>query len=102
MKDFFQRVYDIVARIPEGKVATYGQIAEMLGRPKAARAVGWAMRAAPAHLQLPCHRVVNRLGELAPDHAFGSPDVQRELLLSEGITFGEDGRIHIKRHLWNP
>jgi methylated-DNA-protein-cysteine methyltransferase related protein len=101
LKDFYQRVYEIVAKIPEGKVATYGQIAAILGQPRSARIVGWAMKAAPERLHLPCHRVVNRLGELAPDYAFGSFDVQKGLLLSEGITFNENGRINVKKHLWN-
>lgn len=100
-KDFFQRVYKIVAQIPEGKVATYGQIAAMLGQPRSARVVGWAMRSAPEDLHLPCHRVVNRLGEMSPDYAFGSSDIQRGMLSSEGITFKEDGTIDMKKHLWN-
>lgn len=100
MKDFFAKVYDIVSRIPEGKVMTYGQIAALLGEPRGARVVGWAMRAAPSSLNLPCHRVVNRLGEMAPSYAFGSKDIQRELLISEGITFKENGCIDMKKHLW--
>ena len=100
MKDFFIRVYQIVSQIPEGKVATYGQIALMLGEPRSARIVGWAMRAAPRELRLPCHRVVNRLGEMAPDYAFGSQEIQREILISEGITFKENGRIDLKKCLW--
>ena len=99
-KDFFNSVYKIVAEIPEGKVATYGQIAAMLGQPRSARVVGWAMKAAPEHLHLPCHRVVNRLGEMSPNYAFGSEDVQRGMLSSEGITFKEDGCIDMKKHLW--
>jgi methylated-DNA-protein-cysteine methyltransferase related protein len=101
LTDFFQRVYKIVAQVPKGKVATYGQIARLLGEPRSARVVGWAMKAAPESLHLPCHRVVNRLGELAPNYAFGSSDVQRGLLVSEGITFNEDGRINMKKHLWD-
>jgi methylated-DNA-protein-cysteine methyltransferase-like protein len=100
LKDFFKRVYEIVAQIPEGKVATYGQIALIIGERCNARVVGWAMKAAPEHLKLPCHRVVNRLGELSPDHVFGSSDLQRALLLSEGVTFLENGRINMKKHLW--
>jgi methylated-DNA-protein-cysteine methyltransferase-like protein len=56
------------------------------------------MRAAPENLHLPCHRVVNRLGEMAPYYAFGSEDVQRAMLLSEGITFKEDGCIDMEKH----
>lgn len=101
MKDFFSRVYELVAQIPEGKVATYGQIAMLLGEKNSARVVGWAMRAAPGHLHLPCHRVVNRLGEMAPSYAFGSKDIQRNILISEGITFKKDGFIDMKKHLWS-
>jgi len=103
MNNFYAQVYEIVAKIPMGKVTTYGQIALALGKgPRGAQLVGWAMRAAPRYLQLPCHRVVNKSGSLAPDYAFGSKDVQRELLKSEGITFLEDGRIDMKKHLWIP
>ena len=101
MSDFFQRVYKVVSKIPEGKIATYGQIARLIGEPRSARIVGWAMKAAPRELNLPCHRVVNRLGEMAPGYAFGSPEIQRDILISEGITFKEDGCIDIKKHLWN-
>jgi methylated-DNA-protein-cysteine methyltransferase-like protein len=100
MQDFFQRVYEIVAQIPQGKVATYGQIAAMLGDPRGARTVGWAMRSAPAHLKLPCHRVVNKNGFLAPDYAFGGTENQRSLLENEGVTFHGDGRIDMEQHLW--
>jgi methylated-DNA-protein-cysteine methyltransferase-like protein len=101
LKNFYSQVYEIVAKIPKGKVATYGQIAEMLGRgPGGARLVGWAMKAAPDDLHLPCHRVVNKKGELAPEYAFGSKDVQRQILVSEGITFNEDDCINMKEHLW--
>jgi methylated-DNA-protein-cysteine methyltransferase-like protein len=101
LKDFFSRVYKVVSHIPEGKVATYGHIALLLGEPRSARTVGWAMRSAPKHLNLPCHRVVNRFGEMAPDYVFGSAELQRNILISEGITFKEDGCIDMKKHLWN-
>jgi methylated-DNA-protein-cysteine methyltransferase related protein len=101
LKDFFKRVYLVVSKIPEGKVATYGQIARLLGEPRSARIVGWAMKAAPSELHLPCHRVVNRLGELAPEYAFGSKQLQRDILETEGITFKKDGSINLNKHLWN-
>lgn len=97
--NFFARVYNIVADIPEGYVMTYGQIALVLGCPGSARVVGWAMRAAPAGQGIPCHRVVNKKGELAPEYVFGSGDCQREILLNEGVTFLKDGRIDMLRHL---
>lgn len=101
-KGAFARYYDVVARIPMGSVATYGQVALLAGTPRAARVVGYAMAAAPRERGLPCHRVVNRLGELAPEHVFGSRDYQRMLLESEGVVFLADGRIDISRHLWRP
>lgn len=66
MNGFFQQVYDLVAQIPPGRVATYGQIARMLEQPHNARVVGWAMRQAPAERQLPCHRVVKKNREKSP------------------------------------
>lgn len=99
-KSFFETIYDIVAQIPAGYVCTYGQIAMLAGRPRAARQVGMAMRTAPENRNLPCHRVVNRLGELAPEHAFGAKEIQRMLLEAEGVTFLPDGRICLEKHLY--
>jgi len=97
-KSFFQQVYQVVHRIPYGKVTTYGAIALMVGRPQSARYVGFAMRCAP--MGLPCHRVVNKSGTLAPQDVFGAQALQRDLLASEGITFLPDGRINVKAHFW--
>lgn len=97
---FVNRVYGIVAEIPRGKVATYGQIAEMAGDPLAAREVGYIMSQVPPGLGLPCHRVVNRTGTLAPDYVFGGQKRQRAMLEGEGITFLQNGRINIERHQW--
>ena len=101
-ESFSEKVYAVTARIPAGRVATYGQIARMIGHPKAARQVGGAMSRAPKERGLPCHRVVNRRGELAPFHAFGDPAYQRSLLEGEGVGFLSDGRIDIKNFLWLP
>lgn len=84
-KTFFQQVYDLVATVPPGKVVTYGDIAVTLGSPQSARNVGWAMRAAPEELGLPCHRVVNRTGALAPEAVFGGRSLQRVMLEVEGV-----------------
>jgi len=97
-KSFFKQVYQIVRLIPKGKVTTYGAIALMLGRPQSARYVGFAMRCAPAGL--PCHRVVNKSGELAPQDVFGAQAQQRDMLSSEGVTFMPDGNINMKAHFW--
>ena len=96
----FAEVYEIVAQVPEGSVATYGQIAAILGMPAGARTVGWAMRQAPERLHLPCHRVVNATGALSPAHVFGGQEAQRARLEAERVTFLPDGRIDMKKHLW--
>jgi len=100
MDEFFDKVYEIVARIPRGKVATYGQIADLLGYPRRARTVGWAMRVVPADLKLPCHRVIYASGCLPPCHCFGGVDIQRTMLEDEEITFRPNGCVDIRQHLW--
>lgn len=99
-KGFFKRVYEVVSRIPEGKVATYGGIGRMLGYRRGAKVVGWAMRSAPEGLKLPCHRVVKVTGELCPGYVFGDSEIQRAMLETEGITFRADGTIDMGKHLW--
>lgn len=101
MDSFHDKVYYLVRRIPAGCVATYGQIASMLGNPRASRAVGWAMRAVPREMNLPCHRVISANGTLAPDHVFGGRNKQKEMLAAEGITFDEYGRVNLNLHLWD-
>ncbi len=101
MDGFFKRVYQIVAQIPVGKVASFGQIAALIGEPRNARVVGWAMHDAPKELGLPCHRVVNKAGSMGPGYIFG-PGEQRVLLESEGVTFKDNGCIDMKKHLWDP
>jgi len=97
---FSMRVYAVVAGIPAGKVATYGQIAAYIGNPLAARAVGEAMRNTPAYLDIPCHRVVNKRGETAPGHAFGGSGKQRAMLEREGVLFKANGTIDMRECLW--
>lgn len=86
-ESFAQRVYRIICQIPKGKVATYGQIAALLGAPRSARYVGFALHANPQPGIIPCHRVVFKNGACAPGFAFGGPDEQRKLLEEEGVTF---------------
>lgn len=102
MSSTFEIIYSIVAKIPEGRVAAYGQIAAMAGMPRGARTVGWAMKAVPEHRKLPCHRVVNKSGRLSPEHVFGGREIQRSLLEAEGILFEFDGTIDMKKYLWMP
>ena len=96
---FFRKVHDLVERIPAGKVMTYGQIARRLGGFYSGRTVGFAMRAAPGERNLPCHRVVNQKGEMAPGYVFGGAALQRRLLKKEGVKFRRDGRINLDASL---
>lgn len=98
--DFFNRVYKVVEKIPQGKVTTYGHIAEACGVKSAARTVGWAINGAGSNL--PCHRVVNRHGALSGRIHFGHPDLMEELLKSEGVEFDEEGYVNLAKHLWVP
>ncbi len=84
-KSFFERVYEVVKKIPKGYVATYGQIACAIGAPRSARQVGYALHVNPEPFVTPCHRVVNRFGALAPAFAFGGEDIQKQLLENEGV-----------------
>ena len=99
--DFFDKVYKIVAKIPYGKVATYGDIAEACGIRSSARTVGWALNGAKDS-GLPCHRVVNRFGALTGKLHFGSYDIMEDLLRSEGVKFDKDGCVILKDFLWSP
>lgn len=94
----YNKIYEVVKTIPRGRVMTYGQVALYAGNPKAARVVGNALHHNPRPGEIPCHRVVNRRGELSGSFAFGGPDAQRELLLAEGIEFLPDGRVDIKKY----
>lgn len=89
-------ILSVVAEIPAGTVATYGQIARLVGRERNARLVGRVLRTAERYGEFPCHRVVNHTGRLAPQ--FWD---QRALLLAEGVTFRPDGRVDMKRHRWD-
>ncbi len=101
-KNFFEQVYALVATIPAGKIMTYGQIARLLGGVYSAQLVGFAMSSAPEEADLPCHRVVNRLGEMAPGFIFGGEEQQRRLLLSEGAPFLPDGRVDVNLARFEP
>jgi methylated-DNA-protein-cysteine methyltransferase related protein len=100
-EDFFSKVHKTVAKIPYGKVATYGDIAEACGIRSSARTVGWALNGAKDS-GLPCHRVVNRFGALTGKMHFGSPELMRDLLLSEGIEFDKDDCVILEKYLWKP
>ena len=94
----FEKIYEVVKNIPKGRVATYGQVALLAGNPRWARVVGYALHVNPEPGIIPCHRVVNREGRVAPGFAFGGEGVQRQLLESEGIVFETDGRIDLEKY----
>lgn len=94
---FFQAVYEIVAQIPRGRVVSYGQIARLLGSPRAARQVGWAMRQCPE--ELPWQRVIMSDGSIAGG---GWSELRRALLEEEGVPFHPDGRVDMARCRWLP
>ena len=96
---FDRRVYDAVCAIPRGRVSTYGRIAERCGSPRASRAVGMALHRNPMPGVIPCHRVVNREGRLAPGFAFGGADVQHRMLEEEGVEVSAEGFVDLYRYL---
>jgi methylated-DNA-protein-cysteine methyltransferase-like protein len=98
---FDQRVYAAVARIPPGRLATYGQIAELIGAYGQARQVGWALRRLPLPSPVPWHRVVNAQGRISftPSRE-GSDWIQRELLLAEGVQVDGEGQLPLARYRW--
>lgn len=101
MANNYQQIYDMVCRIPEGRVATYGQIARLVNMPRAARQVGYALAATPEDVQIPWHRVVNAKGEISGRTKAGCEDFQRILLEDEGVAFNRQGRIDLGRFLWD-
>lgn len=96
---FFERVYEYLKTVPCGKVVTYGQVAAAIGAPRCARQVGWALHVNPEPGVIPCHRVVNREGRLAPAFAFGGEEVQARLLEEEGVK-AENGYVDLGTCLW--
>ena len=101
MDSFFEDVYQMVRQIPEGRVASYGQIARLAGHPRKARFVGFAMHASPGMAGgVPCHRVVFKDGSLAPGFAFGGPGRQREMLVGEGVSFKDDDHVDMEACAW--
>jgi methylated-DNA-protein-cysteine methyltransferase-like protein len=100
--DFFEQVYAIVRLIPEGRVTSYGAIAAYLGSKKSSRMVGWAMNASHRLMDVPAHRVVNRVGALTGKMHFRSPNRMQELLEAENIRIENDQIVDFKIHFWDP
>jgi methylated-DNA-protein-cysteine methyltransferase related protein len=100
--NFFERVYEIVRQIPEGKVTSYGAIAKALGTARSARMVGWAMNASHNLEDVPAHRVVNRIGMLSGKHHFDGTNLMQQLLENEGIKVVDNQIVDFNDHFWTP
>ena len=94
-ENLIYEILSVVEEIPEGCVASYGQLARLIGRDRNSRLVGKVLSMARFYGNYPCHRVVNHAGRLAPRF----PD-QREKLIAEGITFRDNGNVDMKKHQW--
>jgi len=100
--DSYRRIYAVVARVPKGRVTTYGQLARLAGLPRQARLVGYALNVLPADTALPWHRVVNAQGRTSlRSNGLGGDQIQRQLLRREGVRF-VDGAIALDRYGWRP
>jgi methylated-DNA-protein-cysteine methyltransferase related protein len=96
----YERIYRAVRRIPRGRVATYGQIAELAGLEGHARQVGYALNVLPARSKVPWHRVINARGEISPRRGSDAHELQRHMLEHEGVKFDADGRVSLRRFRW--
>lgn len=102
-ENFFERVYEVVRKIPRGRVTSYGHIAAYLGTKGSARMVGWAMNSSHSALpSVPAHRVLNRNGVLTGKHHFGLPNLMQELLENEGIEVKDNCVVNFSKLLWDP
>ncbi len=99
--DAYTRIYDVVREIPEGRVATYGQVASLAGLPGHARQVGYALHALAGD-GVPWHRVINARGEISRRSEGGSEPLQRLMLEDEGVAFDGNGRVSLRRFRWDP
>lgn len=91
--NFFEKVYEAVRSIPDGKVASYGMIALLCGNPKASRQVGWALHVNPSPDTIPCYKVVFKDGSLSEGFAFGGEGEQRRRLEADGVEFDDKGKV---------
>ncbi len=100
MSSHYERIWSVVKKIPRGRVATYGQVAELAGLEGHARQAGYAMHALPASSTVPWHRVINAKGEVSPRTSGDSHELQRMLLEAEGVEFDAKGRCDLKKYRW--
>ena len=100
--NFFERVYEVVILIPPGRVTTYGSIAKYLGAARSSRMVGWAMNVSHNRLEVPAHRVVNRIGMLSGKHHFPGSNLMEQLLENEGVVVENNQVQDFKNTFWDP
>lgn len=100
--NFFERVYQVVVLVPYGRVTTYGAIAKYLGAARSSRMVGWAMNAAHNRVEVPAHRVVNRIGMLTGKGHFQGTNLMQQLLESEGLEVDDNQVQNFKDKFWDP
>ena len=99
----YHRIYAIVQQIPYGRVATYGQIAELAELPRRARLVGYALFRVAPETTVPWHRVINAKGEISMSPLReGNDYLQRSLLEAEGVQFNHNGKVNLRQYLWQP
>ena len=99
---FFNKVYEVVKKIPPGRVTSYGAIARHIGAPQSARMVGWAMNASHNMHDIPAHRVVNRNGLLTGKHHFQGTNLMQQLLENEGIQIMDNQIKNFEKVFWQP
>ena len=97
----YLRIYEVVRRVPEGKVATYGQVAALAGLPGHARQVGYALHASRPEDDLPWQRIINAKGEISARSEPGYEGLQRAMLEAEGIVLNSAGRVDLKKYRWS-
>lgn len=100
MSNFFQRVYEVVKKVPKGKVTTYGDVARAIGAPRCSRQVGWALHVNPEQGVIPCHRVIFSDGRLSYGFAFGGLEAQKAMLISEGVEVSAENKVDLKKYRW--
>lgn len=101
-QNFFEKVYQVVRQIPEGRVTSYGAIARCIGSPQSSRMVGWAMNASHNIEDVPAHRVVNRLGLLTGKHHFDGTNLMQQLLENEGVEVIDNQIQGFDKIFWDP
>lgn len=104
-QNLYFRIYNAIRKVPAGQVATYGQIAAVIGAPQSARIVGWALRSLPDNTQVPWQRVINKEGMISIENMHTPKSLQAELLKREGVEVVlKDGNfwVDLEKYLWKP